>query len=49
MLVRVLTIKRKDTVILSNPQATREKGDKESGNDYALPVSRILWNCLEDS
>ena len=25
------------------------KGNKETGNDVSLPVSRMLWNCVEDS
>ena len=46
MLVSVLTIERNDLECMSLPAGKR---NKERGNDYALPVSRILWNCLEDS
>ena len=49
MLLHVLMVKQNDPMTLSKHGATCGKGNKETGNVYALPVSQMLWNCLEDS
>ena len=49
MLAPVLTAKRSGPVTLSKHMFTRRKGNQGIVNDYALPVSQMLWNCLEDS
>ena len=48
-LVQLLTVKGNEPMTLSKHEVTRRKANKETGNDYALPVLRMLWNCLEDS
>ena len=49
MLVQVLTVELNNLVTQRKHEDTRGKGNKEPGNDQALPVSRMLWNYLEDS
>ena len=48
MLASVLTVERTNLVTLSMHEATRGKGNKETGNNHALPVYRMLWNYPED-
>ena len=47
--IMVLTVKRNDPVSLSKPKATRGRENKKAGNNHAVSVFRMLWNCLEDS
>ena len=49
MLAPVLTLKWNDPVSLSKYEATRRKENKETGNDYVLSISGVLWNCREES
>ena len=49
MLVPVLTVELSDPVILSEHEVKRRKENKETGNDYAHPDSRMLWKYREDS
>ena len=48
MLVLVLTDGQNDPVILCM-RMPAGKGSKETENDHEVPVSRMFWNCLEDS
>ena len=48
-LTLVLTVKRNYPMTLSKHVATCGKENKETGNDHALLVSRMLRNCLEGS
>ena len=48
-LTPLLTVKQNGSVTVSKHKATHEKGNTETGSDHALPVYRMLWNCLEDS
>ena len=41
-----LTVKRNEPMPLSKHEVTRGEGNKETRNDHALPVSRMLWNSL---
>ena len=49
MLASILTVERNDLVTLNKSETTHRKGDEKAGIDYALPFSRMFWNCLEDS
>ena len=39
--------KQNNPMTLSKHEATHRKANKEAWNDHALPVSQMLWNCLE--
>ena len=49
MLAPVLTVQRNDPMTLSRHEETHVEENKETGNDHALPVSVLLWNCLDDA